>query len=121
MRLVAENNETIILHNPKCSKSREALELLRKNNIDPLIIEYLKKPLSIQEIEKVLQLLNAHPTDIIRKNESFFKDNLKHLTLERDHLLQVLAENPILIERPICIRGKKAVLGRPPEKVLDLI
>ena len=121
MRLLIENNETIILHNPRCSKSRNALELLRINDIDPLIIEYLKNPLSIQEIEKLLQLLNAHPVDIIRKNESFYKENLKHLTLERDQLLRALAENPILIERPICIRGKRAVLGRPPEKVLDLI
>ena len=121
MRLLIESNETIILHNPRCSKSRNALELLRINDIDPLIIEYLKTPLSIQEIEKLLQLLNAHPADIIRKNESFYKENLKHLTLERDQLLQVLAENPILIERPICIRGKRAVLGRPPEKVLTLI
>tara|TARA_B100000902_G_C27218039_1_gene868089 strand:- start:93 stop:446 length:354 start_codon:yes stop_codon:yes gene_type:complete len=113
--------EVVIFHNPRCSKSRKALDILQENGISPKIVQYLKKPPTKEEISLILQKLNKEPIDIIRKNETFYKENLKSLSLDREGWIETLSKHPILIERPIIIRGEKAVLGRPPENVLKLI
>lgn len=111
-----------IYHNPRCSKSREALQLLVDNDIQPTVIEYLKTPLNVNEIKKLLKLLAIKPREIMRKNETLYKTlNLENEKLSDEKLINALVENPILIERPIVVVKNKAVIGRPPEKVLELI
>lgn len=110
-----------IYHNPRCSKSRQTLQLLQENGIEPTIIEYLKDIPSESDIKQVLQHLNMSPTDIIRKSEAIFKENFKGKNLSDDEWIKAMVEYPKLIERPIVIKNKKAVLGRPPENVLGLI
>jgi len=112
----------IIYHNPRCSKSRQTLALLRENGIEPEIVEYLKNPLSSREIEELILKLGESSNHIIRVKEALFKQlglRGKELTLEET--CSLLAENPRLIERPIVVSGSLAVLGRPPENVLSLL
>ncbi len=115
------NDQIIIFHNPKCSKSRQALAILRDTGISPKIIEYLKTPPSSTELSRILLLLDMEPQNLVRKTEKYYKENISKLSLSRRGWIKVLVENPILIERPIVVRGEKAIVGRPPEKVLDLI
>ncbi len=110
-----------IYHNPRCSKSRQTLQLLRENGIEAEIIEYLKDVPTEKELKEVLEQLNLKAVDIIRKGEAIFKENYKGKDLTNDEWIKAMVENPKLIERPIVIKGNKAVLGRPPEKVLELI
>ena len=109
-----------IYHNPRCSKSREALKIIESKNINFEIVQYLKKPISKSELRNILKLLNINPIDLIRKNESVYKKKFKGNDLSNDQWLDVLCENPILIERPIVIKDNQALIGRPPEKVLNL-
>ena len=109
-----------IYHNPRCSKSREVLKILESNNINFEIVQYLKKTISKSELRNILKLLNISPMDLIRKNESVYKQNFKGKDLSKDQWLDVLCKNPILIERPIVIKDNQALIGRPPEKVLNL-
>ena len=107
-----------IWHNPKCSKSRQSLELLRNNGIEPEVFEYLKTPPTSQQIEKASQNLNLPLADFTRKKEAIYKElNPK----DEAELLAAMVENPILIERPIVQYKNKAVLGRPPENIETLI
>lgn len=111
-----------IYHNPRCSKSRKTLELLEENNIKPTIIEYLQTPPTMQELEEIAAMLELHPRDFIRKRESAYKENqLDNPELTEEELLTAMANNPILIERPIVVCNNKAVIGRPPENVLEII
>jgi len=110
-----------IFHNPRCRKSREALEFLHKAGKEPEIIEYLRNPPSAVEIQEVLKKLGLRPLDIIRKSEVLFKQNYKGKDLTDEQWVQVMAENPILIERPIVISGDKAVVGRPTENISRII
>lgn len=111
-----------IIHNPRCSKSRQALKILQDNQLDPVIIEYLKTPLTEKEITELLVLLNLQPRDIMRKNEAPYKDlQLDDPSLSREKLIQALAHNPILIERPIIVLNNKAIIARPPERILELL
>jgi len=109
-----------IYHNPRCSKSREALKIIESKNINFEIVQYLKKPISKSELRNILKLLNIPPIELIRKNESVYKNFFKGKDLSNDQWLDVLCENPILIERPIVIKDNQALIGRPPEKVLNL-
>ncbi|TVR80314.1 MAG: arsenate reductase family protein [Chitinophagaceae bacterium] len=110
------------LHNPRCRKSREALALALENGINPEIREYLKDPLNAKEVNELLNQLNLKPEDLVRKTESDFKENFKGKSIKDDEWPEIFAKFPKLIERPILIKdGKKAVIGRPPEKILDLI
>ena len=114
--------KTTIYHNPRCSKSRQALDILKDEGIEPKIIEYLKTPPSTSELEHILDLLGMEPRDLIRKKEMEFDENdLGGDALSRDALIKAMADNPILIERPIVIHGDKAVLGRPPEVVRQIL
>lgn len=111
-----------IYHNPRCSKSRAALELIRSSGREPTIIEYLKANPEFREIEELLEKLGVTPRDLMRKNEAIYKDaGLDDSALSRAALIQAMVDHPILIERPIVISNGKAIIGRPPEKVLDVL
>ncbi|HLV15488.1 MAG TPA: arsenate reductase (glutaredoxin) [Xanthomarina sp.] len=110
-----------IYHNPRCSKSRAGLELVEKSGKEFEIIEYLKNTPSKDELKDVLGLLNIKAEDLIRKNEADWKDNFKDKDLTEDQLIEAMVKFPKLIERPIVINGKKAVIGRPPENISEIL
>lgn len=111
-----------LYHNPRCSKSRQALQLLQENNIEPEIRLYLENPPSRDELVALLAKLDITPRELLRKGEQDYKDNnLKETSLSDDVLIDAMVAHPKLIERPIAIVADKAVIGRPPENVLDLI
>lgn len=110
-----------IYHNPRCSKSRQALEILRENNIEPEVIEYLKELPTKDELEGIVRMLGVSPEMIIRKGEPDYKENFKGKNLCDQDWIQAMLDYPKLIERPIVLVGNKAVVGRPPEKVLTLL
>jgi arsenate reductase len=111
-----------IYHNPRCSKSRQALELLKSKGLEPKVIEYLKTPPTVAELDAILKALDLEPQDIARSREEVYqKLGLAQKTLSRKEWLETLVKNPILIERPIVVHGNKAALGRPPEKVLAVL
>ena len=109
-----------IYHNPRCSKSRQTLELLKAQGIDPEIELYLDKPPSAKKLSDLLAKLNIEAGQLIRKTETYYKENLKGLELSEKELVEAMIENPKLIERPIVVAGDKAALGRPPEAVLEI-
>ena len=109
-----------IYHNPRCSKSRGALALLREHGIEPEIVEYLKTPLDRDALAALLALLGCRPRDVMRSKEAAYREHAVAL-LGDDEQLAALAEHPILLERPIVVAGARAVVGRPPERVLDLL
>ena len=111
-----------IYHNPRCSKSRTTLELLRNKGIEPTVIEYLKTPPSASELEAILAKLSMEPRDLMRKGETAYKEaGLDDPGLDRNALIAAMVENPILIERPIVLANGKAAIGRPPENVLQIL
>ncbi|HHI81586.1 MAG TPA: arsenate reductase (glutaredoxin) [Rhizobiales bacterium] len=111
-----------ILHNPRCSKSRATLGILKDKGVEPEIVEYLKDAPSSSELRDILRMLGKRPRDIIRRGEKVFRElGLDDPDLSDDELIEAMVDNPILIERPIVINGNKAALGRPPESVLDIL
>lgn len=110
-----------IYHNPRCRKSREALQYLEETKQSFDIINYLDNHLSIIEIEQLLKELGYQPEDLIRKNEAIWKEQYKGKDLSIDELVTVLNENPKLIERPIISNGKSAVIARPLEKLINFL
>ena len=109
-----------ILHNPRCSKSRATLNIILENNIQPTIRLYLDDPLSTEEIRNLLIKLDTTVDQIVRKNEEVYKKlNLKDS--DQDLLIENISKNPILLERPIVVKGEKAIIGRPPENVMKLL
>ena len=111
-----------IFHNPRCSKSRQALQILHDNNCDIEIINYLEIDLDVSLIKDILHKLSLKPRDILRTSEQDYKDNnLKIDNFSDDDLIDYMIKYPKLIERPIVIKGDMAVLGRPPENVLELL
>lgn len=111
-----------LFHNPRCSKSRQALALLRERGVEPEIVEYLKEPPTAAELDRLLVLLDMQPRQAMRKGEAVYRElGLDDAALSRAQLIAAMAKNPILIERPIATDGERAVLGRPPEKVLELV
>ncbi len=109
-----------IYHNPRCSKSRQTLDLLQERGIEPEIIEYLVTPPDAEELKTILGLLGKGPRDIMRKKEAK-EAGLDDPGLDDDALIAGMAANPVVIERPIVINGNKAALGRPPESVIDIL
>ncbi len=110
-----------IYHNPRCSKSRQALALLEEEGEAPEIIDYIKTPLDNASISELLTMLDMSARDLMRKQEDTYKElNLDNPDLSEAQLVQALADYPRLIERPIVVRHGKAVLARPAEKVLEL-
>jgi arsenate reductase (glutaredoxin) len=111
-----------IYHNPKCSKSRQTLELLGAKGIKPTIIEYIKIPPTVEKLKEILSQLGIAPRDLMRKKEDTYKElELGNPSLSDKDLIDFMVEHPILIERPIVITNGKAALGRPPEQVLDIL
>ena len=115
-------NKITIYHNPKCSKSRKALEIIKSKNIEPIIILYLLKKLSKAEINNLLSKLGLSIRDILRTGEDEYKkNNLKNENLSDDELIEFLIKFPKLLQRPIVVKNSKAVIGRPPENILNLL
>jgi arsenate reductase len=110
----------VIYHNPRCTKSREALEIIKNSGKEFKIREYLKYPLSEDELNGLLKKLQFSPIQLIRQNESVWKDNFKSLNLSDGELISIMAKHPILIERPIVENDNKSVVGRPPSNI-DLV
>jgi len=108
-------------HNPRCGKSRETLAFLQEHGVEPEIILYLKNPPNHKELKDVINKLGIKAYDLIRTKEKIFKENFKGKILEDDKWIQVMVDNPKLIERPIIITDKKAVIGRPKENILELL
>lgn len=111
-----------IYHNPKCSKSRATLALLEERNVELEIVRYLETPPDANEISEILTKLGMEPRDLMRKGEAAYKEQgLAEESLSRDALIEAMAGEPILIERPIVVKGSKARIGRPPESVLEIL
>lgn len=110
-----------IYHNPRCSKSRATLALLREAGIEPQIVEYLETPPSAARLKDIVARLEIKPEQLVRKSENIYKSKYAGKTLTDAQWIDAMAAHPILIERPIVVSGKHAVLGRPPENVLQLI
>jgi len=111
-----------IWHNPKCSKSRAALELLEKNECNAQVVQYLEHTPSAKEIKEVLGMLKINARALMRTKEDLYKElNLSNDTLTQDELINAMTTNPSLIERPVVIKDGKAAIGRPIENIVELI
>lgn len=111
-----------IFHNPRCSKSRQTLQLLRDRGIEPEVVEYLKTPPSAAELDALLSRMGLEPRAAMRRKEAPYAElGLGDEKLDRAALIRAMVENPILIERPIVTSGDRAALGRPPEAVLEIL
>ena len=112
---------TTLYHNPRCSKSREALQILQQANEPVEVVLYLKDTLSEGALKKIIQQLGVSAIELIRKNEPVWKQNYKGKSLSQDELITAMVNNPKLMERPIAINKTKAVIGRPPSEVLKVL
>ena len=110
-----------IYHNNRCSKSRCGLELLENSGKDYEIVKYLEDVPSKTELKNIIKLLDIKPIELVRKNEAVWKTEFKNKDLTDDQIIEAMVNNPKLIERPIVINGNKAVIGRPTEKILEII
>lgn len=111
-----------IFHNPRCSKSRQTMELLQSNSVEPEIVEYLKTPPDFKTLDNILKMLKLEPRQLMRKGEAEYKENnLDNESLSRKQLIEAMVRFPKLIERPIVINNGKAAIGRPPETVLEIL
>lgn len=110
-----------IYHNPRCSKSRNGISLLENSGKEFAVIEYLKEPLTKQHLSDLIQKLGISPLELVRKGEAIWKEQYKGKSLSDDQLIDIMIENPKLIERPIVVNEDKAVIGRPNEKIHDII
>ena len=115
-------SDVIMYHNPRCSKSRETLKLLRERGVEPKIVEYLKMPPDEDTLALLLGMLEMEPIELIRtKEEEYAELGLEEKVEDRKALIRAMVANPILIERPIVVKGNRARLGRPPERVLEIL
>ena len=111
-----------IYHNPRCSKSRQTLQLLQDRGIEPEIVEYLKTPPSPKQLDTVLAKLGIEPRALMRTKEAAYREaGMADQELSRRALIDLMVANPIVIERPIVVNGARAALGRPPESVLSIL
>ena len=110
-----------IYHNPKCSKSRETLALLRDRGVEPRIVEYLKAPPTAAELKAIVGKLGIQPEQLVRKGEEIYKTKYAGRTLTDAQWIEAMVKDPILIERPIVVAGRRAAIGRPPESILPLL
>ncbi len=110
-----------IFHNPRCTKSRETLQIIKESGEMVEIVEYLKAVPSKEELTEIIRLLGIKPEQLLRKGEAIFKEKYKGKNLSDDEWIAAMVQNPKLIERPIVIKGDRAIIGRPPEKVKELI
>jgi arsenate reductase (glutaredoxin) len=113
--------DIVIYHNARCSKSRSVCELVADRGVKAQVIEYLQTPPSREELRGLLKKLGMKPVELVRRGEEVFKQNYAGRTLSDEEWLAALVAHPVLIERPIVVRGARAVIGRPPEKVIALL
>lgn len=109
-----------IYHNPRCGKSRKALELLNDNGASPEIVLYMNEGVDKKILKSLIKKMKINPVDLVRKNEKLYKEEYKGKELSDDEWISVMSENPRLMERPIIVTEDKVLVGRPPELVLDL-
>lgn len=114
-------DKLIIYHNPGCSKSRETLQILKQNNILPDIIEYLENPLGKQELRRIIKLLGVSARSLLRTSEQAYIDAKLDDSATDEKIIDAICQYPILLQRPIVISGGRAIIGRPPSKVLEII
>ena len=110
-----------LYHNPRCTKSRATLALLESHGIEPEVIEYLQTPPNESELKTLLRKLKLKPGELIRKGEDIYKETFGDTLPADSKLIAAMVQHPVLIERPIVVKGEKAVIGRPPENVLTLL
>ncbi|HFD12536.1 MAG TPA: arsenate reductase (glutaredoxin) [Crenotrichaceae bacterium] len=111
-----------IYHNPRCSKSRQTLQLLQDKGIEPTIVEYLKTPPDVETLNSILTMLDLEPRQLMRRQEAEYKElGLNDDSLTRDQLIQAMTDYPRLIERPIVVTNGRAAIGRPPEQVAEIL
>ena len=110
-----------IYHNPRCTKSRQTLALLQENGVEPEVVLYLENIPTANDLRDLLRKLEIAPLQLIRKGEKDWKENYKGKELSDEQIIEAMIAHPKLIERPIVVKDNKAVLGRPPENVLELI
>ena len=113
--------EVTIYHNPRCSKSRQTLAMLNEYNSNPTVIEYLKEPLSFEQIQTLIELLGIAPHELLRTKEQAYRERNLCENSAPETIIQAVVEHPILLERPIVVAGKKAVFGRPPENINSIL
>ncbi|MEE9372170.1 MAG: arsenate reductase (glutaredoxin) [Saprospiraceae bacterium] len=111
----------ILYHNPRCGKSREAFKILIEKGESPKIREYLKEVPTADEIEELLTILGIDAVDLVRTSEQIYKDEYKHKKMSKVAWIEAMIEHPKLIQRPILIANGKAIIGRPPERILDIL
>jgi arsenate reductase len=116
------NDRFVIYHNPRCSKSRETLQLLEDNGVEPEIIDYLEDPPTPQELKRIIEMLGVPARDLLRSTEPVYRDaDLDDDSLSDDEIIDAICEYPALMQRPIVVAGERAIIGRPPSRVLDII
>ena len=116
------SDSTTIYHNPRCSKSRAAMELLNDKGVEANVVKYLDTPPDSNAITEILDMLGLEPRDLMRKGEHAYKDNnLSDESLTREQLIDAMVNNPILIERPIVVKNGKAAIGRPIQNIIDIL
>ena len=116
------NVRLVIYHNPSCSKSRETLQILQDNDLSPTIVEYLDNPPTRQELTKIIEMLGISARDLLRTTEQIYEDaKLDREALSEDDIITAICQHPALLQRPIVVSGNRAVIGRPPARVLDII
>lgn len=114
-------SEVTIYHNPRCTKSRATLALLEARGVKPKVVEYLQDPPSVGELRTIVRKLGITPEQLVRRGEEVFKKKYASKKLTDAQWLEAMAQDPVLIERPIVVRGEKAAIGRPPENVEKLL
>jgi arsenate reductase len=115
-------SKAVIYHNPGCSKSRETLQILQHSNIEPEIIHYLENPPSALELKRIIQMLGVSAWDLVRRSEQVYKDaSLDEDSMSDDDIIDAICKYPALLQRPIVICADKAIIGRPPTLVLEII
>ena len=110
-----------IYHNPRCSKSRQGLNILEASGKEFETVKYLEEELTSKELEIIISKLDISPIDLVRKNEAIWKSDFKGKTLSDKDIIDAMVKHPKLIERPIVVNGNKAVVGRPPESIIEII
>lgn len=110
-----------IYHNPRCGKSRECLAFITNSKQEFEVVKYLENPLNFNQLEEIIKKLNIKPIELIRNKESIWVDNFKGRTLSDKEIIQSMVDYPILMERPIAVKGEKAVIARPLDKIKEII
>jgi len=115
-------DKVTIYHNPRCSKSRQTMEILHSNSVEPEVVEYLNTPPDYETLDNLLNMLNIEPRQLMRKGEAEYKENnLADESLTREQLIEAMVKFPKLMERPVVVKDGKAAIGRPPETVLEIL